>query len=202
MKPVITLMIITFMVVIISLAAKQQEIQAQQCRTRVAVAQPYVAYQPYVAAVKVVAVQPVLLATYNYGYGYGYGVGYNNNYNNNQDTQIELLKLKLELEKIKLSVVQATRPNVIPSAPQVGLPQVGQAAQILAQKCGSCHDDSVAKAKGGGFVLSQGGQLLKLDLATQAKMMKEVYSGRMPKNGKLTDEEVGSIFGYLDSREK
>jgi len=87
-----------------------------------------------------------------------------------------------------------------PAAPQAALSEVQQEGRtLLVQKCAACHDTSAAQAKGKGLAFVQNGQLGKLSDALAFRMMRELYSGRMPKDAKLTDEQVGKVYAYLDT---
>lgn len=68
---------------------------------------------------------------------------------------------------------------------------------IMAAKCAKCHDESTAAAQGGGLTLLKAGQVVELDAATVAQVIKDVYSGKMPKGGKCSDEEVARIIAGL-----
>ena len=74
-----------------------------------------------------------------------------------------------------------------------------EGAALLAQKCAACHDTSAAQAKGKGLAFVQNGQLGKISDALAFRMMREIYSGRMPKDSKLSDEQVGKIYAFFDS---
>jgi len=73
------------------------------------------------------------------------------------------------------------------------------ALQTFGTVCASCHEANVSRAKGGGFTLVKGGALVELSEAQRFRLQREVFSGRMPKGSKLTDQQVGEIFDYVDS---
>lgn len=69
-------------------------------------------------------------------------------------------------------------------------------ARVMATRCASCHEEAVAKGKGGGNVLFRGGIFIdegdNLDRAVQ-----QIDSGKMPKGGKLSDKESFDVLRYL-----
>ncbi len=143
-----------------------------------------------------------------------YSLGYSN-----PDTSLKLDILQLKLENsqlqnqfLQLQLKQVPQqptfaPNVprqeIPPMPKVETSQVplGDGGKLIMQDCAGCHDVTT-KSKGGGLVLTQAGSPLRYDLATQAKIMRELYLGRMPPGKKYDgpegDKKAGSIFVYLD----
>ena len=94
------------------------------------------------------------------------------------------------------------RLTTIETSLQGGASATGQGndfAKLFVAKCASCHDQGVAESKGGKFALTQGPSLLNLGDKQVAKVLVETYSGRMPKGGKLTDQEVGLIMAWGDA---
>jgi len=77
-----------------------------------------------------------------------------------------------------------------------------EGAALLVQKCAACHDTGVAQTKGKGLAFVQNGQLGRISDALAFRMMRELYSGRMPKDAKLSDESVGKVFAFLDALNK
>lgn len=187
-------------------------VEAQQCGTvrsvyRAPVYQASVYATPtYVAPTynQVVVTQflavPVVVPAYSIGYSPA-GQG-----QDSQQLQLDILKLRLELEKLKSApnVQQLQQPKTQQQPQNPPMPPVqnglSDGAKLMSVKCASCHDAGVSKTKGGGLTLTQGGQLLPMPGVVQAKVMLEVFQGRMPPNTKLTDEEVGILFAYLDKK--
>ena len=103
--------------------------------------------------------------------------------------------------QIHPGVSKAAEPIQPPTpAPQAALSEAQQEGRtLLVQKCAACHDTTVAQQKGKGLAFTQGGQLGKLSDALAFRMMRELYSGRMPKDQKLTDEAVAKVFAFLDT---
>lgn len=64
---------------------------------------------------------------------------------------------------------------------------------ILVQKCMSCHETNVAKSSGGGLAFFDGLKLLPLSADLKVAIVNQVYSGKMPKRDKCSDEEVAAI---------
>jgi mono/diheme cytochrome c family protein len=88
--------------------------------------------------------------------------------------------------------------------PTTGLRQQGQVlhdgVKILTASCSKCHDGTIAKTKGGGVVLTEGGVLVALTDSQMLAIVREIYSGRMPKGSKLTDADVGTVIEWVDTR--
>lgn len=76
----------------------------------------------------------------------------------------------------------------------------GDAIGIFKSKCSGCHSSYTAAGKGGGFVLLEGpqGQLASLNFKQALRVGTKTYRGEMPPNGKLSDEEVGTVQAWLD----
>jgi len=70
--------------------------------------------------------------------------------------------------------------------------------KLFQAKCALCHEKAVA-AKGGGFVLLDGGKIAPLNYKQALYVGTKTFLGSMPKGGPLTDEEVGAIQSWLDS---
>ena len=104
-----------------------------------------------------------------------------------------------ELATLKARLAELEK-RLSPTPPQVQ-PPAGQAKglAIMQARCASCHEEKVAQGKGSSFVLFKGNGLSSLDSAAQNKVLRNVYTGRMPKNGTLTDAEVAEVIGFLDT---
>lgn len=73
------------------------------------------------------------------------------------------------------------------------------AVEILRKNCAACHSADMAKAKGAGFTLFDVAGFASLTDKQALAIARNVYSGRMPKGGKLSDEEVGQVMSWLDT---
>ena len=125
-----------------------------------------------------------------------------------KDSSDEIGKLRDELKAIREAL--KTQPPT-PSQPAEGtitVPLTQRKAQqadhdgakILVVSCSKCHDVSNAKNKGGGFVLTNGASLAPLNDSQVLAIVREIYSGRMPKGTKLSDADVGAVIEWIDTR--
>lgn len=126
-----------------------------------------------------------------------------------QQLLTEVQKIRAEVEQIKAGTVPLipTPPPVGPVPPKVEplppLPPAKETAapahmNLFVSKCASCHDKGVAEKKGASFVLLDGTNLAPLTPVQRLKIATQLYSGRMPKNGKATDLEVHEVMQWLD----
>ncbi len=89
-----------------------------------------------------------------------------------------------------------------PASAQGQVPPQGQAnvdvAKLFTTRCASCHQQG-REGAGGGFVLTdRSGALIPLPAEKQLAVIRQVYSGKMPKTGaKLTDEELSIFVSWL-----
>lgn len=74
--------------------------------------------------------------------------------------------------------------------------EVHPGLRVMQTRCASCHDETIAKAKGGGNVLFKGGEWLdvgdNLDRAASA-----LEAGTMPKGGTLSAQEKFDVLRFL-----
>lgn len=171
-----------------------------QCRT---VVRPQVAhhnqvYEAYVAPAAIYYAP----ATVYYQHGYA---------EDPLRLEVQILQLRvrqLELEKSIITQPQTKPqgPGPIPQANPLPIPQkVGVGLQdhpaigIMKKNCAVCHDEAVAKVKGKNFVMFTNASLVGFTDKQLLVMTKEVFSGRMPKGSKITDEDVGQIMDWLDN---
>jgi mono/diheme cytochrome c family protein len=159
-------------------------------------------------AAAVVAVTPVVAAVFAPVVAVpAYSVGYSSSNlaeeNERLKLEIKVQKLELQIQKLQ-SAPQSPQPQIQPVAPPTPTPQAQTsehpAIGIMRRNCASCHDNAVAKGKGGGFAMTDGQAFAKLTDRQALSVAREVYSGRMPKSSKLTDEEVGQIMSWLDTQ--
>lgn len=153
---------------------------------------------------------------YNYGYNYGHGyavqrvyvaayqpyylpyaVGYGASHGT-PDLEKEVLKLKLEVKNLELQQLR----QQIQQQPQQqqGQPQeqpLPLKTSMVAQRCASCHDEGRAKASGGGLVLLKGGGIGHLSAETRLKCVAQILSGKMPKGGKISNEDASQAIAEL-----
>lgn len=154
-----------------------------------------VQHQAVVVATPVVAVTPVVAAVYQPIAVPAYSVGYASQ---NLHEENERLKLEIKLQRLEIQLQSLQQnqqvPQQLPLKKEVQQqPEQHPAIAIINKSCLQCHSPAT-KAKGGQLDLT--GPLTDRQLLAVSK---EVYSGRMPKNGKLTDEEVGQIMSWLDT---
>lgn len=117
--------------------------------------------------------------------------------------QPDLSAIAANLER--LATIQETQQQILQHVIQNGGgPQKQQAPEhpgvgLLRQDCASCHDATVAKAKGRGVVLFERG-ILVADSPEAIKAIKdEIRSGRMPKNQKWDFERKYVAADFLDA---
>lgn len=162
-------------------------LEATECRRVVRVQQQAVVvqHQAIVATPIVAAVfAPVAVTVPTYSIGYAPAAPDPNV----QQLVAEIKQLRAQVQALT-AVPQALKKEAIGEHPAVA---------VMRNKCANCHG-AAAKEKGGGFALFDGASFAKLTDKQALNLARNVYSGRMPKNGKLTDEEVGQIMDWLDT---
>ena len=138
-----------------------------------------------------------------------YSVGYAD-----QSLQIEFEKLKTQVEQFKVQQLQRElnlRPNVQPTIPGVQPVQpefspapkkvstttkAHPALALLTKNCQSCHSETPKANK---FVMFAKDTLVPMTDRQLARVVSEVFSGRMPKGGSMKDDEVGVVMDWFDS---
>ncbi len=168
--------------------------QATECRRVVRVQQAvvqHVAVTPVVAAV----FAPVAVTVPAYSIGYAAPAPVPDPVIQQLLTENKNLSLRVEALTAQVQSMTAGGPQALKKE------AVGEhpAVPILKNKCASCHG-AAAKEKGGGFVLMDGQAFAPMTDLQLLNIARNVFSGRMPKNGKLTDEEVGLIMHWLDTQ--
>jgi len=151
-------------------------------------------------ATPVAVVTPVLAATfvntipsYSVGYQAGYGGGYGGNDDVGKAILEELKAIRAEQQAIR-AALGGGGPLLKANA------AVPKGISILANRCATCHDASVAKVKGGDFSLFRGGVFID-EGENAGRVITEVDSGRMPKGGKLSDLDKYEILKFLTVRD-
>lgn len=107
------------------------------------------------------------------------------------EEELKTIKQQLATLEQRLSAGANTVP---PATPPQALPLKGS---ILVGACATCHDKSVAATKGKGWVLTENDKIAVMSSEMLGKVMKEVSSGRMPKGGKLSNEQFNSLMNEL-----
>ncbi len=177
-------------------------------RVAVPVAVAAVVATPVVAAV----FQPVPVFVPTYGAGYSAGL--------DQYQTKELFGRIDNLERAVTALANQTRilnPNPAPQAgpppklnavpPPVDIPmppadEVGKLPRghvVMASKCANCHDETTAK-KGNNVVLFKGGRFIDTD-ENANKVLEQIDSDKMPKDGKLSAREKYDVLWALTVRE-
>jgi mono/diheme cytochrome c family protein len=96
-------------------------------------------------------------------------------------------------------VTQLTPAPAAPAMPAAVDPPVSASPampKLFARSCVNCHDSAVAKAKGNSIVLFSNRAEVPLDCKLQAKLLRAVERGAMPKGDKATDDEVDEVFDH------
>lgn len=120
------------------------------------------------------------------------------------DAKIAELNTKLAASDAKFAALEA-RLGMNTSPPPMstvngGTPQNTPrrgSKSAFTLRCASCHDESVAEKDGGKLVLAQNGLKLKLPAEIVTKALRQMMEGKMPKNGKLTNQEFTEIMAEL-----
>ncbi len=165
------------------------------------------------AAVVAAVFQPLVVQVPTYSVGYSPEALFGRGQPQHPATDPALQKLLEEVQKIrgeveaiksqgspKLEPVPA--PNQPKTEPLQPLPQQSKLespshVKVFAAKCASCHDATVAGKKGGGFTLMEGANLVALSDKQKLAVVRSIYSGDMPRGGKISDEEVSLIITSL-----
>jgi len=132
------------------------------------------------------------------------------------ETELKAFRLELERLRSELAAVRAGGvPPVGPVPQHAGQPPQPQAqahpaqaapkGSVLFESCAACHEAKVAKAKGQGFVMFEGGKMAPLTAGQILKAGKKMRFGEMPPpNNKegvppLTDERYAGCQAELDA---
>lgn len=114
--------------------------------------------------------------------------------------ELEVLKLRSEVQALRSGSVQQVQGQPLLNTPvQLNQPQALKAPNehpaiaVFKQNCYSCHS---ATKRDGGLDLTA-----KLTDRQLRKVSTFVYTGHMPKNGKITDQAVGEIIDWVDKQE-
>lgn len=73
--------------------------------------------------------------------------------------------------------------------------------EIMKNSCFKCHSASAVKDPNKEFVLHDGKGFLILTDRQIREMQKRIFSGNMPKGGKLTDQQVGEAMDWLGQQQ-
>lgn len=126
-------------------------------------------------------------------YSFGYSSG-------DVELQLKLLRADMELQQLRQELKSFQQQQ--PQPEKLNAPKK-QAQQhpfegTMQKSCITCHSVEQAKAKGNGFVLSDGKGFMTLTDRQIREMQRRIYSGNMPKGSKLTDQQVGEAMDWLD----
>lgn len=119
-----------------------------------------------------------------YGPSYDAGLDY-------QKQTVEILtRMDKRLERIEAKIGGAAN-------------QEGDLASVLSRRCLSCHQDGAAESKGGDFVLiEKDGKLAELSVAEKRRIVREVKSGKMPKDATLPEAEKKLLIEFFSPKEE
>jgi cytochrome c551/c552 len=174
-----------------------------QCRTvvRAQVVHQAAVHHAYVAPAAIAVYQPI--PVFNVGYT-------DNGATQLLQQEIQLMRFQMLQMQQQLIAPGGVVPNQqslpVQQKQQLPVPQkLGTGSQdhpaiVLMQKnCASCHAETTAKVKGGGFTMFSQAGIAAFSDRQALGIAREVFSGRMPKNSKMSDEDVGQIMDWLDS---
>jgi len=173
-------------------------VSVQPCRQRAAVQQKAKVVQQKVNVVqqKVVeqkaAVQAVVLPLVNAfvpSYTASYSAGYTQQHDESTKAIVEALG-RIEQRLIAIE----TKINVSAATGSTG---GAVHYKLMLTHCASCHEASVAKAKGGNNAFISGTKLREFTPEDLGAIIKQVSSGKMPKGGKMTEQERLQMIGSL-----
>ena len=176
---------------------------AADCRQRVVVQQQHYQYQQYAEPIYAAAYAPlaVYIPTYSISYTPTQPAPAPAAQADPTLKQLldEVQKIRGEVEQIKKG---GQTPPLEPLPPPAALkgdpaPAPESHLRIFQAKCALCHAKDNAQAKGRGLILIDGQKLAPLTDAQKLAVIRELYSGRMPKGGKATDEEVALVIEGL-----
>jgi len=105
------------------------------------------------------------------------------------DKDEQIRQMKLEIERLRGG---STQPQMPPAREQAS-------ASMTFNKCASCHDSATAKSKGGGNVFFDQGRLIAT-ADQRLDMIDAIIDGRMPRGGKLKDDEGGAVVTELSKK--
>lgn len=110
------------------------------------------------------------------------------------------LVLAQKIEELRLAVEGHVKQKALmPSCPVgAAAPDEDQHMDFLRQQCAACHEAGVAKAKGAGFVMFKGADLVDLSERDARKVLVQVMTGAMPKGRPLTDDGKRLIAELFD----
>lgn len=161
------------------------------CRRRVVV--PHAIVTPVIAVANVAVATtfvPVPIAAYQV------------NYAPQADASLlaEIRSLRTEVQRLQ-SVQAAPQPQANNNNNGNGNGNGNQngahpGAVFLANSCVKCHSADVAKAKGGGNVFFDGGNLVAT-AEQKLAMVEAVRSQTMPRDGKSTEDEFNAMVNFL-----
>lgn len=145
-------------------------------------------YTPFLAASYVE--QPLYLPTYLVGYS------------STAQTQEKLEALEKKLQAVLDRLAPQQPPAAQPPTPQMSaIPEAAPAGPAVLQQalqtCFRCHDSAVAAKAGGGFALFEQGSTRKFTPQEELKILREIRSGHMPPNGKLTAAQKDALSDWV-----
>ncbi len=156
-----------------------------------------------------VVVADAVLAVQPYYHSYAYDATAAKIESLAKDIEILNLKLQLQQQNGQPSPRTIQRDPVPPgggwatSDKAKPMPQADQGKEhpgltVKRQACASCHESGVAKAKGGGFIMFNGGQLVQLSDEDVGKCLEQIAKGRMPKGGPaLNADQKSKIMDFV-----
>jgi hypothetical protein len=101
------------------------------------------------------------------------------------DRDETIRQLREELEK-------RGGPKAVPQMPSA---KEQTSASITVNKCATCHDKATAKRGGNNVFFDQGRLTASAD--QRLDMIDAILDGRMPKNGKMADDDAGNAVAEL-----
>lgn len=112
--------------------------------------------------------------------------------------QLEAFKLFIEKYDARTNeLIQAIKANPGTGGALLPIKAAHPGDLVMANRCATCHDETTAKAKGGGKVYFRAGAFIDSPENVSAVIGAAIEDGTMPKGGKLSDTEKLDLMRRL-----
>lgn len=151
-------------------------------------------------------VRPVILKSTGYGHrvqaievndhhDYDYRISYAPDLS--EVVKILVDELRTEREENRAWKAQFLKAGGVGGGPLLPLKAAHPGDLVMANRCAVCHDETTAKAKGGGKTYFKGGAFIDSPENVSAVIGAAIEDASMPKGGKLTAEEKLDLMRRL-----